>query len=297
MADDGPRLQAVDETKTPGGTDSVEPGGTDSVEPGGTDSVEPGGTDSVETDAVTGAPTEGRDRLRRGIFLIPNLITTGALFSAFYAIVAAMNGRFIAAGLAVYAAALLDTLDGRVARWTRSESPFGAQYDSLSDMVAFGVAPALVVFEWGLSTLGQIGWVVTFIYMACAALRLARFNTSGDNHSFTGLPSPAAASVIASAVWLWSDSIGGEPSVMAAAVMGTLTAVTGLSMVSNFEYFSPKMFGLKGRVPFIGLVAVVLAFSIVLLDPPFVLLVLSIGYAFSGPVMEGWRRFGPGASA
>ena len=229
------------------------------------------------------------DRPRRGILLLPNLITTGALFSGFYAIVAGMNGRFIAAALAIYVAAVLDTLDGRVARWTRTESPFGAQYDSLSDMVAFGVAPALVVFEWGLAALGQFGWVVTFIYMASAALRLARFNTSGDLNSFTGLPSPAAAGLVASAAWVGSSGDAPEPSILAIAFMTLITLLAGLLMVSNFKYFSPKRFGLKGRVPFITFVVVVMGFAVVLVDPPLVLLLAGTAYALSGPCVALFR--------
>ncbi|MDA1076910.1 MAG: phosphatidylcholine/phosphatidylserine synthase, partial [Proteobacteria bacterium] len=183
----------------------------------------------------------------------------------------------------------LDTADGRVARWTRTESAFGAQYDSLSDMVAFGVAPALVAFSWGLASLGQVGWVVTFLYMACAALRLARYNTKGDNESFTGLASPSAAAMVACAVWVWHDSLAGSPSVGAASAMGVLVAIAALLMVSNFSYFSPKLFSVKGRVPFVTLVLVVLGFALVLADPPKVLLTMSIGYALSGPLQALWQ--------
>ncbi len=227
---------------------------------------------------------------RRGIYLLPNLITTGALFAGFYAIVAGMNGNFVAASLAIFVAGFLDTADGRVARWTRTESQFGAEYDSLSDMVAFGVAPALVAFSWGLDSLGKMGWVVTFVYMACAALRLARFNTQGDNKTFTGLASPSAAAIIACSVWAWADSSLGEPSIVAASVMGVVVVAVALLMVSNFSYFSPKALDIKGRVPFITLVLVVLVFAVLLADPPRVLLVLSITYALSGPVHYGWRN-------
>lgn len=228
-----------------------------------------------------------RERRRRGIYLLPNLITTGAMFAGFYAIVAAMNGQFVPAALAIYAAALLDTADGRVARMTHTESDFGAEYDSLSDMVAFGVAPALVAFSWSLSSLGRMGWVATFIYMACAALRLARFNTApADNSAFTGLASPAAAGLIASAVWAWNDAgMPAEPSATAAALMACLTALVGVLMVSNFSYFSPKSLGLKGRVPFVTLVLVALVFAVILADPPRVLLTLAVLYALSGPAM------------
>ncbi len=232
----------------------------------------------------------GRKLRRRGIYLLPNLITIAALFAGFYAIVAGMNGNFVPAVLAIFVAIALDTADGRVARLTRTESAFGAELDSLSDMVAFGVAPALVAFSWGLSILGQAGWVATFVYMACAALRLARFNTSGDNASFKGLASPSAAAIIACCVWVWVDNAGGTPTPVAAGAMGVITALVGLLMVSNFTYFSPKLINFKGRVPFVTLVFVVLGFALALVDPPIVLLVLSTGYALSGPLQQVWRR-------
>ena len=234
--------------------------------------------------------SEGDGPRRRGVYLLPNLITTGALFFGFYAIVAAMNDHFVAAALAVFGALCLDILDGRVARWTGSESDFGAQYDSLSDMVAFGVAPALVAFSWALSQLGQVGWVVTFIYMACAALRLARFNTSGDNYSFTGLASPAAAAIVASTVWLWSQVLDGPATLFAAITMAVIVAGAGLLMVSGFTYYSPKHLHVKGRVPFVTLVAVVLVFGLLLIDPPSMLLLCFAGYALSGPAVHLWRR-------
>ncbi len=232
----------------------------------------------------------GRQLRQRGIYLLPNLITTGALFAGFYAIVAGMNGNFVPAVFAIFVAIALDTADGRVARITRTESEFGAEYDSLSDMVAFGVAPALVAFSWGLSSLGQAGWVATFVYMACAALRLARFNTNHDNESFQGLASPSAAALIACIIWTWVDYGGGAPSAVAASVMGALTVLIGLLMVSNFRYFSPKMIPFKGRVPFITLVLIVLGFSLLLVDPPVMLLLLGAGYALSGPVMYVYRK-------
>jgi len=231
-----------------------------------------------------------RERFRRrGVYLLPNLITSGALFAGFYAIVAGMNGNFVAAALAIFVAIALDTADGRVARLTKTESQFGAEYDSLSDMVAFGVAPALVAFSWGLSSLGQVGWVMTFVYMACAALRLARFNTSGDNAGFTGLASPSAAAIIACCVWSWESHVGGAPGLLAALTMGVITTAVGLLMVSNFHYFSPKLINFKGRVPFLTLVAVVLGLSLMMLNPPVVLLTMATLYAFSGPVQQAWK--------
>ncbi|MGE0625801.1 MAG: CDP-diacylglycerol--serine O-phosphatidyltransferase [Pseudomonadales bacterium] len=245
-------------------------------------------SDRIEADD---SPESGEAKMRRrGIYLLPNLITTGALFAGFFAIVAGMNGDFVAAALAIIVAGLLDTADGRVARWTRTESQFGAEYDSLSDMVAFGVGPALVAFSWGLDTLGQAGWVATFVYMACAALRLARFNTKGDNKTFTGLASPAAAAIIACLVWAWADSGFGEPSQAAAVLMALIVVGVGLLMVSNFIYFSPKVLELKGRVPFITLVAVVLVFAVLFADPPRVLLLVALAYAASGPIQHFWRR-------
>lgn len=237
------------------------------------------------------------DRLRRrGVYLLPNLITTGALFAGFFAIVAGMSGNFVAAALAVYSAFILDTLDGRVARWTRSESEFGAEYDSLSDMVAFGVAPALVAFAWALEDLGQVGWVVAFIYMACAGLRLARFNTKGDIATFTGLASPAAAAIVASTVWIGSTP--GEPASLFASIgMAVITALVGLLMVSQFSYFSPKTLDLKGRQPFLVLVGIVLVFAVIFAHPPLVLLVCFTAYALSGPVMYLWCRYGRGSGA
>ncbi len=241
-------------------------------------------------EAPSETPGEEARQRRRGIYLLPNLITTGALFAGFYAIVAGMNGQLIAAALAIFAAFALDAVDGRVARRTQTESQFGAEYDSLSDMVAFGVAPALVAFSWGLgSALGRVGWVVTFIYMACAALRLARFNVKGEVSSFTGLASPSAAAVIACSVWVWSDTFGTEPDVLAAACMGAITFVVSLLMVSNFEYYSPKALNVKGRVPFITLVLAAFVFAVLLADPPRVLLVLFSLYALSGPAKFAWQ--------
>lgn len=247
-------------------------------------------TRESESDAdEAGSDMTRRARFRRrGVYLLPNLITTGALFAGFYAVVAGMNGNFISASLAIFVAMALDTADGRVARLTNTESEFGAEYDSLSDMVAFGVAPALVAFSWGLSSLGQIGWVATFVYMACAALRLARFNTKGENASFTGLASPSAAAIIACCIWSWVAYDGGTPSLAVASVMAAITAATGLLMVSNFTYFSPKLIDFKGRVPFVTLVFIVMGFSILMLDPPTVLLALFTAYALSGPLQAAW---------
>jgi len=223
-------------------------------------------------------------RTRKGIYLLPNLITSAALFAGFYGMVASMNGNYLAACLAVMAALFLDTADGRIARFTGTETEFGAQYDSLSDMAAFGVAPALLVFSYALSDLGRLGWVATFIYMACAALRLARFNTESDLKSFTGLASPAAAVILASLVWVLLETY---PEAIAEAWVrygiAAVTAAVGLLMVSPVRYFSPKAIDFGRRVQFLTLVAVVLVFAIIIAEPPRVLLVLFSVYALSGP--------------
>ena len=246
--------------------------------------TEPKPGQDVDTEAAE--PTARRPR---GIFLLPNLITTGALFSGYYAIVAAAHGDFASAATAVFVAMVLDAADGRVARLTRTESNFGAQYDSLSDMVAFGIAPAMLAFFWGLTTLGKIGWAATFVYAACAALRLARFNVAPDNSSFTGLASPAAAAIIAGSVWVLQDQgIGPGSGVWISHLAAAVLVGVGLLMVSNLTYFSPKKMRLKGRVPFVSLVALVLMFAVILVEPARVLLGLFVGYALSGPVKYVW---------
>jgi len=227
---------------------------------------------------------------RKGIYLLPNLITSAALFAGFYGMVASMNGHYVAACMAVMVALFLDTADGRIARLTGTESEFGAQFDSLSDMAAFGVAPALLVFSYSLSDLGRLGWIATFIYMACAALRLARFNTESDLKSFTGLASPAAAVILASLVWVLVESYPDARN--EAAVRYGIAAVTvavGLLMVSPINYFSPKVIDFNRRVQFLTLVAIVLVFAIIVAEPPRVLLVLFSVYALSGPLASAIR--------
>jgi CDP-diacylglycerol--serine O-phosphatidyltransferase len=227
-----------------------------------------------------------RRKRRRGIYLLPNLFTTAALFAGFYAVLAANHGRFEAAALGILAAMILDGIDGRVARITHTQTDFGAEYDSLSDMVAFGVAPALVVYEWALSGLGKVGWLAAFIYTAGAALRLARFNTQigiADKRWFQGLPSPSAAAIIATGLWLGVDNGISGAAVSWLAVV--LTAGAGLLMVSNFRYHSFKQLDLQGRVPFVVIVAVMLGFALVVLDPPIVLFLGFLGYAIAGPVL------------
>lgn len=223
---------------------------------------------------------------RRGIYLLPNLFTTAALFAGFYAIVAAMNGRFEPAAVAVFVAMVLDGLDGRVARMTNTQSAFGAEYDSLSDMVSFGIAPALVVYVWSLSGMGKPGWLAAFLYTAGTALRLARFNTqvgSADKRYFQGLPCPAAAAVVAGLVWVGADfQIEGQDLSIIAAVV---TVATGLLMVSNIRYHSFKELDLRGRVPFVAILIAVLILVFLAYDPPRVLFFAFLAYAVSGPVL------------
>lgn len=239
----------------------------------------------------------GRTVRRKGVFLLPNLLTTGALFAGFYAVVAAMRGDFESAPVAIFAAMVLDGLDGRIARMTNTSSKFGAEYDSLADMVSFGVAPALVMFSWALGELGKFGWSAAFIYVACAALRLARFNTqidTADKNFFTGLASPAAAAIIASTVWVCHDLgwVGEQLPPAVAILVAVLTAVTGLLMIANFSYYSFKTVDFRGRVPFVAMIVLVLVFSLVTLNPPSMFLLAFLAYAASGPVMQlhRWRQ-------
>ncbi|HCD54372.1 CDP-diacylglycerol--serine O-phosphatidyltransferase [Haliea sp.] len=239
----------------------------------------------------------GRTVRRKGIYLLPNLMTTGALFAGFYAVVAAMRGDFESAAVAIFFAMILDGLDGRIARMTNTSSKFGAEYDSLSDMVSFGVAPALVMFSWALGELGKFGWSAAFVYVACAALRLARFNTqidTADKNYFTGLASPAAAAVVASTVWVCHDLgwTGSDLPMEVAVLVALLTTVLGLLMMANFPYYSFKGVDFRGRVPFVAMIVLVLVFSLVTLDPPSMFLLAFLVYAASGPVMQlqRWRK-------
>lgn len=228
-----------------------------------------------------------RPRMRdRGIYLLPNLFTTGALFAGFYAIVQAMNGRFENAAVAILIAMVLDGLDGRVARLTHTQSAFGAEFDSLSDMVSFGVAPALVVYEFALQGMGKFGWIAAFVYCAGAALRLARFNTQleapTDKRFFQGLPSPAAAALVASFVWVMVEYEVPGPNARWAAAFIALFG--GLTMVSNFKYYSGKEINLRKSVPFFVILLVMLAFILVSTSPPEVLFGVFILYGLSGYV-------------
>jgi CDP-diacylglycerol--serine O-phosphatidyltransferase len=233
------------------------------------------------------------DIRRRSIYLLPNLFTTGALFAGFYAIVQAMNGKFESGAVAVFIAMVLDGLDGRVARMTRTQSEFGAEYDSLSDMVSFGVAPSLLMYEWAFKDLGKIGWFAAFIYCAGAALRLARFNTNHeiiDKRSFQGLPSPAAAALVAGFIWVIQDYgfVGTDVRWISVA----LTLFAGLSMVSNIRFYSFKDFNMRKSVPFIVIFLLALFFILISSYPPGVLFMLFFGYSLSGYVswLYGLRK-------
>lgn len=237
----------------------------------------------------------GRKERLKGIYLLPNLFTTAALFAGFYAIIAGMHGRFESAAVAIFAALVFDGLDGRIARLTNTQSKFGAEFDSLSDMVSFGVAPALVMFSWALVDLGSFGWAAAFIYVACAALRLARFNTqieSADKNYFSGLASPSAAAAIAATVWVSRDEgwFGDQLPEELAWLAALFTVLIGILMIVNIKYHSFKGLDLRGRVPFVVMILVVLGFGLVMLDPPRVLLAASLIYAMSGPAMAVYSR-------
>jgi CDP-diacylglycerol--serine O-phosphatidyltransferase len=238
--------------------------------------------------------TERRPR-RKGLYMLPNAITLAALFSGFYAIVMAINGRFELSCIAVFCAAVLDSLDGRVARMTNSQSAFGEQMDSLSDMVSFGAAPALIVYIWALKDLGKAGWIPAFVYISGAALRLARFNVNigvVDKRFFQGLPSPAAAALVIGFVWVVDDAgfkaVSHIPLLAWTAFFVTLYA--GLSMVTNAPFYSFKVVGARRTVPFIVIVAIALGIAVIALDPPTVLFAIFCAYGLSGYAIYGWRK-------
>ncbi|XSG85217.1 MAG: CDP-diacylglycerol--serine O-phosphatidyltransferase [Methylohalobius sp. ZOD2] len=222
----------------------------------------------------------------RGIYLLPNLFTTGCLFCGFYAVTASMNGQFDRAAFSIFAAMVLDGLDGRVARLTHTQTAFGGEYDSLSDMVSFGLAPALIMYLWSLSFLAKLGWFASFVYAAAAALRLARFNTQigvEDKRYFQGLPSPSAAAMVAGMIWLGENyGLQGEAMRYVAVVM---TTVAALLMVSNFRYYSFKDIDIRGRVPFVVIILVMLGFAVVFTNPQLMLVLIFSGYAVSGPLL------------
>ncbi|PCH60057.1 MAG: CDP-diacylglycerol--serine O-phosphatidyltransferase [Gammaproteobacteria bacterium] len=250
-------------------------------------------SDSEENKIEVG-PVKPRSR---GIYLLPNLLTTAGLFAGFYAIVSAINNQYEAAAVAIFIAMVLDGLDGRIARLTHTQSDFGAEYDSLVDMVAFGLAPALVVYLWCLQSLGKVGWLVAFVYVACAALRLARFNSqngSSEKRFFKGLASPSAAALVAGFIWVGTDWIGAdtasEPGRFITVVGLVVTLFAALLMVSNVLFRSFKDFDMKGRVPFVALLIVVMVFVLISIDPPIVLFAGFLIYALSGPVGALMRR-------
>ena len=227
--------------------------------------------------------TATKSAKKRGIYLLPNLLTTSALFAGFYAVIASMNGHFEGAALAIFIAMILDGLDGRVARMTNTQSDFGAEYDSLSDMISFGIAPALIMYSWSLSSLGKIGWIASFIYVVAAALRLARFNTQlghADKRYFQGLASPAAAGFLVGFVWLCAENQISGQSLNYLVLLITVGA--GLLMVSNVKYRSFKDLDLKNKVPFVTMLIMVLIFITIVYHPPFILFSIFALYTFSG---------------
>jgi CDP-diacylglycerol---serine O-phosphatidyltransferase len=244
-------------------------------------------------DGQDSLPPQGMRRKRsKGIYVLPNMITLAALFGGFYAIVMSMNGRFDLATVGIFAAMILDSLDGRVARLTNTQSAFGEQMDSLSDMVSFGAAPALVAYVWSLSGLGRWGWIAAFVYCACAALRLARFNVNTsvvDKRFFQGLPSPAAAALVAGFIWLMTEAgLNGKD--WSWWVFG-ITLYAGLSMVTNVPFYSFKDLHLKKSVPFAVIVLIALVIAIINIDPPTVLFGVFVAYGFSGYAVYAWWRY------
>lgn len=235
---------------------------------------------------------DGRKITRRGIYLLPNLFTTGGLFAGFFAIIAAMNGQFEKAAIAITVAANLDVLDGAVARLTKTQSEFGAQYDSLHDLVSFGVAPAILIYSWSLQELGKLGWMAAFVYVACAALRLARFNSQNQNEDkefFTGLGSPASALLVVG--FVWTNVEYQFPVNLFYSTVGLIICLWGaLLMVSNFRFVSPKQIDLQGRVPFVMILSVVFCLALFFINPPVVMLLVALAYSISGVVYTALKR-------
>lgn len=243
-------------------------------------------TESQNEARAEAAGESRRGPSKRSIYLLPNLFTTGALFGGFYAILMSLQGNFEAAAMAIFMAAFFDGLDGRVARLTNTQSEFGVEYDSLSDMVSFGVAPAVLMYTWMLEPLGKFGWSAAFVYTACAALRLARFNvkSSGDDKRyFMGLASPPAAAIIWTFAWAGHDI---EPSTGLSVLFALLTITVGLLMVSGFKYHSFKDINLTNKVPFTVVFAVVMMVAIIMIDPPLVLLCMALAYALYSPILK-----------
>ena len=228
---------------------------------------------------------------RKGIYILPNLFTLAALFGGFYGIVMAMDGRFDQAAVGVFCAMVLDSLDGRVARMTNTQSAFGEQMDSLSDMVSFGAAPALIAYTWSLKELGRWGWIAAFVYCACAMMRLARFNVNTgvvDKRYFQGLPSPAAAALVAGFIWLMTD-LGVQGKQVTWIIFG-VALYAGLTMVTNVPFYSFKDVQMKKSVPFVVIVLIALGIAAISTHPPSVLFSLFVVYGLSGYVVYGYRR-------
>ena len=245
------------------------------------------GSDSASTDSTD---VVVRKR-RKGIYVLPNLFTLAALFGGFYAIVMAINGRFDLAAVGVFCSMILDSLDGRVARMTNTQSAFGEQMDSLSDMVSFGAAPALISYVWSLKELGRWGWFAAFVYCACAALRLARFNVNTavvDKRYFQGLPSPAAAALVAGFIWLCTDL--GWRGAEVTWPMFVVALYAGLTMVTNVPFYSFKDVSMKRSVPFAVIVMIALGIAVINIDPPTVMFGVFVIYGLSGYVIYGWRK-------
>jgi CDP-diacylglycerol---serine O-phosphatidyltransferase len=243
------------------------------------------------TDSAPAAVEVLTRKRRKGIYILPNLFTLAALFGGFYSIVMAMNGRFDQAAIGVFCAMVLDSLDGRVARMTNTQSAFGEQMDSLSDMVSFGAAPALIAYVWALTSLGRWGWIAAFVYCACAMLRLARFNVNTavvDKRFFQGLPSPAAAALVAGFIWLMTEA--GVEGFDVRWFMFALTLYAGLTMVTNVPFYSFKDVSLKRSVPFAVIVLIALGIAVINIDPPTVMFGLFVIYGLSGYVLYGWRK-------
>lgn len=253
------------------------------------------------TPPTNNTPTEsksGAGQLRAPYFWLPNVLTTGALWAGFYAIVAAIDHNFSRAAIAIFVAMIFDGLDGRVARWTNTQSEFGKEYDSLSDMVSFGVAPAIVAYQFGVARIadynavwGKLGWLATFLYAACAAMRLARFNSrsaTADKRFFEGLPSPSAAATVAGFIWLASEY---ELSGLPALVLGfVITTVIGLLMMSSFAYWSGKELNLRGRVRWAYLLIIPVAYTVISAGPGEALFGMFVMYAAHAPVIWAWRK-------
>ncbi|MFT4727129.1 MAG: CDP-diacylglycerol--serine O-phosphatidyltransferase [Granulosicoccus sp.] len=242
------------------------------------------------------SPVE-KKRPSRGIYLLPNLFTTSAMLAGFYSIILAYNADYQSSAIAILVAVILDGLDGRVARMTNTSTAFGAEYDSLADMISSGMAPAFLMYAWSLSSLteahyGQLGWVIAFVYTACCGLRLARFNVAvgvADKRFFQGLACPAAAAMIASFVWVMTGmGIKGPDLVV---LSGVMTLFGGIAMVSTFTYYSFKDLGTNKKVPFAMLLGLLLLFAVTAVDPPKMILIAAVMYGLSGPVYFLFRWF------